>query len=58
MRQGDSSEIFSRPCVIASIEWLAVRESRRAGTPRERFDMVLASWAYPDAYGVMLVAEN
>lgn len=24
---------------------------------RERFDMVLASWAYPDAYGVMLVAE-
>jgi glycosyltransferase involved in cell wall biosynthesis len=25
---------------------------------RERFDMVLASWAYPDAYGVMLVAEK
>ena len=25
---------------------------------RERFDMVLASWAYPDAYGVMLVAER
>jgi len=24
----------------------------------ERFDMVLASWAYPDAYGVMLVAEK
>ena len=25
---------------------------------RARFDMVLASWAYPDAYGVMLVAEK
>jgi len=25
---------------------------------RQRFDMVLASWAYPDAYGVMLVAER
>jgi glycosyltransferase involved in cell wall biosynthesis len=25
---------------------------------RERFDMALASWAYPDAYGVMLVAEK
>jgi glycosyltransferase involved in cell wall biosynthesis len=25
---------------------------------RERFDMVLASWAYPDAYGVMLAAEK
>ena len=25
---------------------------------RERFDIVLASWAYPDAYGVMLVAEK
>jgi glycosyltransferase involved in cell wall biosynthesis len=25
---------------------------------RERFDLVLASWAYPDAYGVMLVAEK
>jgi glycosyltransferase involved in cell wall biosynthesis len=25
---------------------------------REQFDMVLASWAYPDAYGVMLVAEK
>jgi glycosyltransferase involved in cell wall biosynthesis len=25
---------------------------------RERFDMMLASWAYPDAYGVMLVAEK
>jgi glycosyltransferase involved in cell wall biosynthesis len=25
---------------------------------RERFDMVLASWAYPDAYGVMLLAEK
>jgi glycosyltransferase involved in cell wall biosynthesis len=24
----------------------------------ERFDMVLASWAYPDAFGVMLVAEK
>jgi glycosyltransferase involved in cell wall biosynthesis len=24
----------------------------------ERFDMVLTSWAYPDAYGVMLVAEK
>jgi glycosyltransferase involved in cell wall biosynthesis len=24
----------------------------------ERFDIVLASWAYPDAYGVMLVAEK
>jgi glycosyltransferase involved in cell wall biosynthesis len=25
---------------------------------REQFDMVLASWAYPDAYGVMLVAKK
>lgn len=25
---------------------------------RERFDVVLASWAYPDAYGVMLVSEK
>jgi glycosyltransferase involved in cell wall biosynthesis len=25
---------------------------------RERFDMVLANWAYPDAYGVMLLAEK
>ncbi len=25
---------------------------------RERFDRVLVSWAYPDAYGVMLVAEK
>ena len=25
---------------------------------REQFDVVLASWAYPDAYGVMLVAEK
>jgi glycosyltransferase involved in cell wall biosynthesis len=25
---------------------------------RERFDMVLASWAYPDAYGVMLSAKK
>jgi glycosyltransferase involved in cell wall biosynthesis len=25
---------------------------------REQFDMVLASWAYPDAYGVMLVAQK
>lgn len=24
----------------------------------ERFDMALASWAYPDAYGVMLVAQK
>ena len=25
---------------------------------RERFDIVLASWSYPDAYGVMLVAQK
>lgn len=25
---------------------------------REQFDVALASWAYPDAYGVMLVAEK
>jgi glycosyltransferase involved in cell wall biosynthesis len=25
---------------------------------RERFDIVLASWAYPDAYAVMLLAEK
>jgi glycosyltransferase involved in cell wall biosynthesis len=25
---------------------------------RERFDIVVASWSYPDAYGVMLLAEK
>jgi len=37
--------------------WLFSRAIEPA-ISRERFDMVLASWAYPDAYGVMLVAEK
>lgn len=37
--------------------WLFAR-SIRSVLRAERFDMVLASWAYPDAFGVMLVAEK
>jgi glycosyltransferase involved in cell wall biosynthesis len=37
--------------------WLFARAVRPV-LISEKFDMVLASWAYPDAYGVMLLAEQ
>lgn len=37
--------------------WLFARAIRPV-ICREQFDMVLANWAYPDAYGVMLLAEK
>jgi glycosyltransferase involved in cell wall biosynthesis len=37
--------------------WLFARALRPV-LISEKFDMVLASWAYPDAYGVMLLAEQ
>src|ERR1700733_850954 len=37
--------------------WLFARSIEPA-VSREHFDMVLANWAYPDAYGVMLLAKK
>ena len=45
--------VFSRPLN----GWLFARAIEPV-IRREQFDTVLASWAYPDAYGVMLVAEK
>src|SRR5208282_2693977 len=37
--------------------WLFAK-AIEASIQREQFDVVLASWAYPDAYGVMLLAQK
>src|SRR5208282_6864182 len=37
--------------------WLFAK-AIEASIQREQFDIVLASWAYPDAYGVMLLAQK
>jgi glycosyltransferase involved in cell wall biosynthesis len=51
-------KIFHVPLLSRPLDgWLLARMLEPI-IRRERFDIVLASWAYPDAYGVMLVAEK
>ena len=51
-------KFFHVPVLSRSLNgWLFARAVEPV-IRRERFDMVLVSWAYPDAYGVMLVAEK